>query len=103
MSLLEVLSFAAKAHRNQRSKGKDKEPYINHPIEVAKLVSESLPFSKDKSHILSAALLHHVIEDIDVTIEQIRDLFGEYIANIVSEVTDDRRADCRELNERNIK
>lgn len=73
--------FAAKAHANQvRSSG---EPYITHPLAVAYILLE---FGMDTDTIC-AALLHDVVEDTDVTLDEIKKLFGQDVAMLVDGVT----------------
>ena len=59
------------------------EPYICHPLRVAKLVTE-WGFESD---VIIAAILHDVVEDCDTPLSEIRDLFGTNVANIVDVVT----------------
>jgi guanosine-3',5'-bis(diphosphate) 3'-pyrophosphohydrolase len=86
--LLRALSFAATKHRDQRRKDKDASPYINHPIEVARAIANDGGVLEPK--VLAAALLHDTIEDTQTTREELVGGFGEEIAAIVSEVTDDK-------------
>jgi HD domain len=85
--LTRALSFAAEAHRNQRRKGAAQEPYINHLIEVLDLVVQNT--SCDDVNILIAALLHDVVEDTPTTYEDVVERFGERVAQIVRENSDD--------------
>jgi guanosine-3',5'-bis(diphosphate) 3'-pyrophosphohydrolase len=86
--LLEAASFSAKKHRYQKRKGKDGEPYINHPLEVSNLLAN---IGKIEDYdILIAAILHDTIEDTETTPEEITALFGEKVCNYVLEVTDDK-------------
>jgi uncharacterized protein (UPF0147 family) len=85
--LTKALSFAAEAHRNQRRKGAAQEPYINHLIEVLDLVVQNT--SGDDVNILIAALLHDVVEDTPTTYEDVVKRFGERVAQIVRENSDD--------------
>lgn len=78
-----ALDFATKAHGNQKRKYTG-EPYINHPIEVMKIVSQ-VPHDEN---MLAAALLHDVVEDTDATIQDISDEFGHDIASLVDDLTD---------------
>ncbi len=78
-----ALNYAAAAHQGQVRKYTG-EPYINHPIAVSNLVASVT----DNDNIIAAALLHDVVEDTDVTIEQIQFEFGGYIAAWVSDLTD---------------
>lgn len=76
-----AFDFSASAHRGQkRLSGHD---YISHSVEVAKvLVHQQLD-----SVTIAAALLHDVIEDSDVTLEEIREQFGDQVADIVDGLT----------------
>jgi GTP diphosphokinase / guanosine-3',5'-bis(diphosphate) 3'-diphosphatase len=84
-----ALEFASIKHEDQRRKGIKKRPYINHPIKVASLLSET---GQQTDHLLiAAALLHDTIEDTKTTKKDIFDSFGEEIANLVCEVTDNMK------------
>ncbi len=83
----QALDFAARRHVHQRRKGEAAEPYINHLAEVTALVADATG-GKD-ADVLLAALLHDSIEDVGVTRAEIEALFGEGVAALVSEVTDD--------------
>ena len=98
--LLKALRFASRKHRDQRRKGSQKPPYINHPIEVCSILWE-IGGIRD-TDILAAALLHDTIEDTDTRPEEIRDLFGEEVLSIVQELTDDKslpKAERKRLQE----
>jgi GTP diphosphokinase / guanosine-3',5'-bis(diphosphate) 3'-diphosphatase len=86
-SLLRALSFAAEKHRDQRRKGSNKAPYINHPIDVACIIAIDGGIS-DVS-VLEAAILHDTIEDTDTTAAEIEEHFGADVASLVVEMTDD--------------
>ncbi|SDE10404.1 RelA/SpoT family protein [Riemerella columbipharyngis] len=77
-----AFDIALDAHKNQRRK--TGEPYIYHPIAVAKIVAEEIGLGATS---IACALLHDVIEDSDYTYEDIKKLFGEKIANIVNGLT----------------
>jgi len=77
-----AFDVALEAHGNQRRK--TGEPYIFHPIAVAKIVAYEIGL--DTTSIV-AALLHDVVEDTDYTVEDIEQLFGENVARIVSGLT----------------
>lgn len=77
----DVLKFAYAKHLHQ--KRKTGEPFIFHPTRVFILAEK---FTQDKA-VLSAALLHDLIEDTDTTIEEIRENFGENVADLVTELT----------------
>ncbi len=86
--LLDALAFAAHKHRDQRRKGAEASPYINHPIALATLLAGTGGVTDVE--VLQAAVLHDTIEDTDTTREEIAARFGERVASIVSEVTDDK-------------
>ena len=67
-----AFEFANEAHKNVRRRSG--EPYILHPIAVAKIVVSTIGLGYKS---ISAALLHDVVEDTDYTSEDIRNLFGE--------------------------
>ena len=79
----DVLKFAAKAHGDQKRKYTG-DPYIVHPIAVAEIV-KTVPHT---DAMIAAALLHDVVEDTPVTIEQIKDKFGSEVAELVGWLTD---------------
>jgi GTP diphosphokinase / guanosine-3',5'-bis(diphosphate) 3'-diphosphatase len=85
--LLRALAFAAHKHRDQRRKDAEASPYINHPIALAEVLAREGGVADIE--VLAAALLHDTIEDTDTTIDELRREFGERIAGIVAEVTDD--------------
>jgi len=79
--------YAVEAHGTQVRKYTD-EPYINHPIEVAQIVASVT----DDCEMISAALLHDVIEDTPVTYEDLISAgFGRGIAMLVDELSDKSR------------
>lgn len=99
--ILKALEFAAARHRSQFRKGEDRSPYINHPIQVANLLVNDAG-EKDPA-LVSAAILHDVIEDTVETFEEkqelirlIREIFGEEILSLTLEVTDDKSLDKKE-------
>ena len=83
-----ALDFACRKHVHQRRKGENREPYINHLAEVAHLVAEAT--GGDDANLVIAALLHDCIEDQGVKREEVAERFGEDVATLVMEVTDDR-------------
>lgn len=74
--------MAVEAHREQRRKSG--EPYILHPIEVARICAEEIGLGPTA---IVAALLHDVVEDTAVSLSDIRTRFGDKIANIVDGLT----------------
>jgi len=87
--LLQAVDFAARKHRQQRRKNKDDTPYINHCVEVAHHLARVGKVEDEDT--LIAALLHDTIEDTDTTREEIAERFGETVAGLVAECTDDKR------------
>lgn len=85
--LLEAVAFAAEKHRHQRRKDAHASPYINHPIELAILLQRE---GITDPVTLCAALLHDTIEDTQTTADELRAAFGDEIARVVLEVTDDK-------------
>jgi len=79
----EVVAFTVEAHKDQERKYSGL-PYYVHPIAVAGIVTQVT----DDEDVISAALLHDVVEDTPVTIEQIADKFGGRVASLVAMVTD---------------
>ena len=73
---------AVDAHKNQRRKSG--EPYIFHPIAVAKIVASQIGLD---AIAIASALLHDVVEDTDYTIEDMERLFGNTVAHIVEGLT----------------
>ncbi|WP_407875193.1 HD domain-containing protein [Qipengyuania nanhaisediminis] len=88
--LLEAASFAAEKHRDQRRKDARATPYINHPIEVARILAEA---NVGDVEVLMAAILHDTIEDTETTAEELTKTFGERVCGLVLEVTDDKGLD----------
>ena len=86
--LLRALDFAARKHRDQRRKGEEASPYINHPISVALLLAEIGGVTD--TDILAAAILHDTLEDTDTTGKELESVFGVRIRKVVEEVTDDK-------------
>jgi len=64
------------------------QEYAHHPAAVAKIV-RSVKSSRNKDKICIAALLHDTVEDCDVTLDDIRNDFGEMVSSIVYELTSD--------------
>ena len=79
--ILTALNFSQDAHNNQ--KRKSGEPFINHPIEVSKILAS---IKLDSSSIVSG-LLHDTIEDTEISIKEIDKNFGEEVANLVQGLT----------------
>ena len=82
----DAYALAAEAHKEQRRK--TGEPYIIHPIAVARIVAEELELGANP---VIAAFLHDVVEDTDYTIEDIRERFGDDVAFLVGVVTKQKK------------
>lgn len=78
--------LAREAHKEQRRKSG--EPYIMHPVAVAKIVAEELRLGPNP---IIAAFLHDVVEDTPYTNEDIRERFGDDVAFLVDVVTKKKR------------
>jgi (p)ppGpp synthase/HD superfamily hydrolase len=88
VSVLQAADAAARWHVHQRRKGSAQEPYINHLLEVASLVTDAT--GGTEPNLVIAALLHDAVEDQGVAPETIANDFGKHVADIVMEVTDDK-------------
>lgn len=88
-ALFKALAFAAEKHKNQKRKGKEASPYINHPIEVARILAEEGGVTDSVT--LQAAILHDTIEDTCTPFEELEREFGRDVAHAVAEVSDDKR------------
>jgi len=86
--LFAALRLAAEKHRDQKRKGVDASPYINHPIEVADLLAR-VGGVRDV-YVLVAAILHDTIEDTKTTPAELDAAFGPRVRALVAEVTDDK-------------
>ena len=82
LMIRKAFNLSVEAHSNQRRK--TGEPYIFHPISVAKIVANEIGLGAIS---IAAALLHDVVEDTKYTLEDIERLFGETVARIVSGLT----------------
>ena len=80
--VLRAFDFANEAHKGVRRRSG--EPYIIHPIAVAKIVVQEIGLGYKS---IVAALLHDVVEDTDYTVEDMKRLFGEKVASLVDGLT----------------
>jgi guanosine-3',5'-bis(diphosphate) 3'-pyrophosphohydrolase len=85
--VLRAARFAAWKHRDQRRKGRGAVPYINHPLDLAYVLW--FEGAVTDPEILAAALLHDTLEDTQTTLQELQGEFGERVAGIVMEVTDE--------------
>ena len=88
--LMTAIEYASIMHQDQRRKNTKKTPYINHCIEVARILTSAGITDVD---ILQAAILHDVIEDTTATELIIRQKFGDKICDLVLECSDDKSLD----------
>jgi (p)ppGpp synthase/HD superfamily hydrolase len=88
LQVLKAADAAARWHVHQRRKGPAQEPYINHLLETAMLVADAT--GGTDTNLIIAALLHDAIEDCAVPRAMIAEKFGDDVASIVEEVTDDK-------------
>lgn len=80
--ITKAFNFAKQAHEGV--KRRSGEPYIMHPIAVAKIVCSEMGLGSTS---ICSALLHDVVEDTEYTVEDIRNMFGDKIAQIVDGLT----------------
>ena len=80
--ITKAFNFARQAHKGVRRLSG--EPYIMHPIAVARIAAEEMGLGSTS---ICAALLHDVVEDTDYTVEDIENIFGPKIAQIVDGLT----------------
>ena len=92
MMLHDAIVFATEKHAGQKRKGTDAD-YICHPMEVLAIVTLASPRNIE---LQMAAVLHDVVEDCDVTVAEIRERFGDKVADYVGFVSDDPYRDWRQ-------
>jgi myo-inositol-1(or 4)-monophosphatase len=88
-----AIIFAVKAHSGTERRGKG-YPYIVHPMEAVEIVSTMT----DDQELLAAAALHDTVEDTGVTVDQIREEFGDRIASLVADESDEMPIGISEEN-----
>ena len=81
-----AIIFATKAHKGQFRKG-TKTPYILHPLEAAAIVGTMTT----DNEIIAAAVLHDVVEDTKVSLEEIANIFSHKVAYLVNSESEDKR------------
>lgn len=84
----EAIAFAVKVHDGMRRK-KSNVPYILHPLEAAVIVSTMT----DDQNVIAGAVLHDVVEDTDITIEEIEEKFGKRVRELVESETENKRSE----------
>jgi len=94
-----AIAFATKAHDGQFRKG-TRLPYIFHPMEVGMIVSRMT----DDPEIIAAAILHDTVEDCsEVTLDLIREEFGERVASMVCAESEDKSKSWKERKAHTLK
>ena len=87
-NMAKACEMAAVAHAGQVRKGNG-EPYVNHPIRVAHMISTAGIGSRHEvSDLIIAAILHDTVEDSDLTLEEIGTTFGTKVKDLVDGCTD---------------
>jgi len=81
----DALETARRAHAGQLRRGSDGRPFIDHPLAVAELLSEH----RYGDEVLSAALLHDVVEKSPTEIGEVRESFGDVVGDLVEAMTED--------------
>jgi (p)ppGpp synthase/HD superfamily hydrolase len=82
--IVKAYNFAEKAHEGQERKFSGL-PYFTHPKGVARILDELV----NDENLIIAGFLHDVVADTDITIDEIRGLFGDIVADLVLEATSD--------------
>ena len=80
-----AIIFAVRAHTGTERRGKG-FPYIVHPMEAVEIVAT---MTKDQE-LLAAAALHDTLEDTNITLDQLRDEFGNRVASLVADESDEK-------------
>lgn len=81
----QALEVARQAHAGQTRTGSGGRPYIEHPVAVAERLAET----GYPEEVLIAGLLHDVVEDSALTVDDIRERFGGHVAELVGVLTED--------------
>jgi (p)ppGpp synthase/HD superfamily hydrolase len=84
--LSRAYGVAAEVHAGQRRKD-DGSPFISHPLAVARVLKNA-DFG---DHVIAAALLHDVVEDTELSSQQVAERFGDKVAELVEELSEDKR------------
>ena len=84
----EAIAFAVKAHDGMRRRKSD-APYVLHPLEVAAIVGTMT----DRQEVIAAAVLHDVVEDAGITMDELGEKFGARVRELVSSETENKRED----------
>ncbi|XP_060064913.1 guanosine-3',5'-bis(diphosphate) 3'-pyrophosphohydrolase MESH1-like [Ylistrum balloti] len=98
--LIRCIDFAAVKHKDQRRKDEEQTPYINHPIGVAKILTDEAGITDIA--VIQAALLHDTVEDTDTSFDELNQHFGPEVCGLVKEVTDDKTLPKMERKQQQI-
>lgn len=93
----QAILFAEEAHRGQKRKGTDVD-YIVHPLEVLQILTSM----HAGSELLIAGILHDTVEDTQVTLEDIRVKFGDQVARLVGNHSEDKSKSWKERKQRTL-
>ena len=96
----EAADLAARRHNGMARKGRGNEPYVNHLAEVANLLA--LVTDGEDAELVAAGWLHDTVEDTETTRDELAQKFGERVAALVAEVTDDMSLPKPQRRERQI-
>ena len=84
----EAIVFSTMAHDGMRRR-KSESPYILHPMEVAAIIGTMT----DDQEVIAAGLLHDVVEDAGITVEEVGEKFGRRVMELVASETENKRED----------
>jgi guanosine-3',5'-bis(diphosphate) 3'-pyrophosphohydrolase len=98
--VLKALAYATEKHRGQTRKDADATPYIYHPIALASVLWTEAGIHD--AEVLAAAILHDTIEDTTTTYDDLEEMIGKAVADIVGEVTDDKSLPKAERKRRQV-
>lgn len=85
-----AIKKAVEAHKNQTRKGSGLD-YLTHPMAVAGIVAANKE-SKNIEELITATILHDAVEDSDLSIEDIREEYGDIVSGLVEELTNNPKA-----------
>jgi guanosine-3',5'-bis(diphosphate) 3'-pyrophosphohydrolase len=96
----EAADLAARRHNGMARKGRGNEPYINHLAEVANLLA--IATEGNDAELVAAGWLHDTVEDTQTTAQELTEKFGNRVAMLVLEVTDDMNLPKPERRRRQV-
>ena len=100
VELLGAIAFAAAKQRNQRRKDAATSPFIDHPLQLARVLATKGKVTDIKT--LMAAVLHDTVEDTEASYDELRERFGKGVADVVMEVTYDKGLPKAERKQRQV-